>query len=52
MYFQNQFYENYTQVQNGFNKLYVGKQVVYVLTKVAETLTPVHYLENMLYKFG
>lgn len=37
---------------SGFEKLHVGKQVVYFLTKGAETLTQVHYLENMLYKFG
>ena len=37
---------------NGFDKLYVGKQVVYVLTKVAQTWTPVHNLESMLYKSG
>ena len=36
---------------NGFDKMYVRKQVA-CATKVAQTSTQVHYLENMLYKFG
>ena len=52
MYFSKSVLRKLYASSNGFEKLQVGKQVVYVLTKVAETLTQVHCLENMLYKFG